>query len=88
VGVINIPIIHYSVEWWSTLHQGPTIAKLDNPSITLAMLWPLMAMIVGFLLYCLAAITQRVRGEVLEREYHARWVRDILSAVPAARAAP
>jgi heme exporter protein C len=84
VGVVNVPIIHYSVEWWSTLHQGPTIAKLDNPSITWAMLWPLLAMICGFLLYCLAAITQRVRGEVIEREHHARWVQDLLGAAQAA----
>jgi heme exporter protein C len=79
VGVINVPIIHYSVEWWSTLHQGPTIVKLDNPSITMDMLWPLLAMIAGFTLYCLAAITQRVRGEVLEREQHARWVHDLVA---------
>jgi heme exporter protein C len=77
VGVINIPIIHYSVEWWSTLHQGPTIVKLDNPSITAEMLWPLLVMILGFTLFCFAAITQRVRGEVLEREQHARWVQEL-----------
>ena len=40
IGAINIPIIHYSVEWWATLHQGPTVSKLDNPSIELSMLIP------------------------------------------------
>lgn len=78
VGVVNIPIIHYSVEWWSTLHQGATIAKLGDPSITMQMLWPLLVMILGFTLYALGAITQRVRAEVLEREKHARWVQEIL----------
>ena len=42
VGVVNLPIIHYSVIWWSSLHQGPTIKKLDSPSITGDMLWPLL----------------------------------------------
>jgi len=58
VGVGNIPIIHYSVVWWSTLHQGPTISKLDNPSITADMLWPLLAMILGFTLFCFAVLTR------------------------------
>ena len=47
VGVINIPIIHYSVEWWNTLHQGPTITKFDKPSIHLSMLIPLLLMAVA-----------------------------------------
>jgi heme exporter protein C len=76
VGVVNIPIIHYSVIWWATLHQGPTISKLDNPSITSDMLWPLLAMILGFTLFFLAVMTQRVQGEVLDREHHARWAHD------------
>jgi heme exporter protein C len=47
VGVINIPIIHYSVEWWSTLHQGPTVTKLSAPSIHISMLIPLLFMAVS-----------------------------------------
>jgi heme exporter protein CcmD len=54
--------------WWNTLHQGPTISKLDNPSITFDMLWPLLAMMTGFALFAMAVLTQRVQGEVLERE--------------------
>ena len=42
VGVVNLPIIHYSVIWWSSLHQGPSIKKLDAPSISGDMLWPLL----------------------------------------------
>ena len=44
VGVVNIPIIHYSVEWWQTLHQGPTVTKFDKPSIHWSMLLPLLLM--------------------------------------------
>ena len=44
VGVVNIPIIHYSVEWWSTLHQGATVTKFDKPSIDVSMLIPLLLM--------------------------------------------
>lgn len=48
VGVINLPIIHFSVEWWNTLHQGATITKFAKPSIAPEMLWPLLACILGF----------------------------------------
>ena len=51
VGVINIPIIHYSVEWWSTLHQGPTVTKLSAPSIDASMLIPLLFMALAFMAY-------------------------------------
>lgn len=80
VGVVNIPIIHYSVIWWSTLHQGPTISKLDNPSITADMLWPLLTMILGFTLFFFAILTRRLQGEVLEREQHARWAQELVAA--------
>lgn len=79
VGVVNVPIIHYSVIWWSTLHQGPTISKLDNPSITYDMLWPLLVMILGFTLFFFAVLTRHLQGEVLEREQHARWSRDVVA---------
>jgi heme exporter protein C len=79
VGVVNIPIIHYSVVWWNTLHQGPTISKFDNPSITGDMLWPLLVMILGFTLYFFAVLTLRVQGEVLDREQDARWARELLT---------
>ena len=77
VGVVNIPIIHYSVEWWNTLHQGPTITKLDAPSIHLSMLIPLLIMALAFKLYYLVALMLRARCEVLERERNSRWVREL-----------
>lgn len=80
VGVVNIPIIHYSVEWWSTLHQGATVTKLDKPSIHITMLIPLLLMAVSFKLYYLASVLMRGRGEVLRREQNSRWVKDIVAA--------
>ena len=80
VGVVNIPIIHYSVEWWNTLHQGPTVTKFDAPSIHLSMLVPLLIMAVAFKLFFLTTVLMRARSEVLEREYRSAWVRELLSS--------
>ena len=79
VGVVNIPIIHYSVEWWHTLHQGPTVTKLSAPSIHVSMLVPLLLMAVSFKLFYAAVLLQRVRSGVLERERNAGWVRNLLA---------
>ena len=78
VGVVNIPIIHYSVEWWNTLHQGPTVTKFDKPSIHLSMLVPLLVMALGFKLYYLTAVLLRARAEVLDRERRSAWVKELL----------
>src|SRR5215469_15275674 len=51
VGVVNVPIIHFSVVWWNSLHQGATVAKFGKPSMDLSMLWPLLAMFLGFMLF-------------------------------------
>ncbi len=80
VGVVNIPIIHYSVEWWNTLHQGPTVTKLDKPSIHLSMLIPLLIMAVSFKLYYLTVVLMRARAEVLDRERRSAWVRELFGA--------
>lgn len=81
VGVINVPIIHYSVEWWNTLHQGPTVTKLDAPSIHLSMLIPLLLMAVAFMLYYAAVLLFRVRYEVLEREHRSQWVGEYVKSL-------
>jgi heme exporter protein C len=78
VGVVNIPIIHYSVEWWSTLHQGATIAKFDTPSIHIDMLIPLLIMAVAFKLYFVAAVLMRARVGILLREQNSRWVKEVV----------
>jgi heme exporter protein C len=79
VGVINLPIIHYSVYWWNTLHQGATITKIGKPSITGDMLWPLLAMFLGFTLYFGAVLMVRLRAEVIRRERNAAWLREELA---------
>jgi heme exporter protein C len=78
VGVVNIPIIHYSVEWWNTLHQGPTVTKLDKPSAHISMLIPLLIMFIGFNTYFFALLFARVRNGILEREKNASWVKELL----------
>lgn len=78
VGAVNLPIIHFSVEWWSSLHQGPTLIRAGGPAITGDMLWPLLAMIAGFSLLFGALLLDRVRSEVLMRERRARWVRNLM----------
>jgi heme exporter protein C len=57
VGVVNVPIVKYSVVWWNSLHQGPSISKLAAPSIEGSMLWPLLIMMLAFILpsFCTSA---------------------------------
>ncbi len=78
VGAINVPIIHFSVEWWSSLHQGPTLVRQGGPAIENDMLNPLLAMIVGFTLVFAALLLRRVRAEVLYRERRTQWVRELI----------
>lgn len=78
VGAVNVPIIHFSVEWWSSLHQGPTLIREGGPSIDPAMLYPLLAMIFGFTFLFGAMLLRRVRTEVLYRERRTRWVKDLV----------
>jgi heme exporter protein C len=80
VGVVNVPIIHYSVQWWSTLHQGPTIAKFGKPSIEVHMLIPLLMMILGFTLFFATAVLIRSRSEILRRERDKHWVAEAVSS--------
>jgi len=79
VGVVNLPIIHYSVYWWNTLHQGATLTKLGKPSMSGAMLWPLLTMLLAFTLYFGAVLLMRLRGEILLRERDASWLRTELA---------
>ncbi len=77
VGVVNIPIIHYSVEWWNSLHQGPTVTKFDKPSIHWSMLLPLLLMALAFQVYYVLALFQRCRAELLLRERNSNWVQEL-----------
>jgi heme exporter protein C len=80
VGLINVPIIHYSVVWWNTLHQTSSVTRMGAPTISTSMLIPLLMMILGFTLYFFAVLLVRVRGEVLRRERSALWIREAVAA--------
>lgn len=81
VGSVNIPIIHYSVEWWNTLHQGPTVTRLGKPAIHASMLWPLLIMALAFQLYFFTLLLMRARVELIWRERRSRWVQELLGSV-------
>src|SRR5688500_11951361 len=71
VGVINVPIIYFSVQWWNTLHQGATIRILGKPSIAPPMLAALLVMLAACWLYSIAVVLARLRRIILEREQNA-----------------
>jgi heme exporter protein C len=77
VGVINLPIIHYSVEWWNTLHQGATVTKLGAPSMSSSMYWPFLICLAGFSFLTAAIACQRFRTEVLARNSMRPWVKQL-----------
>ncbi|MBT7950697.1 MAG: heme ABC transporter permease [Gammaproteobacteria bacterium] len=80
VGAINIPIIHYSVVWWNTLHQPASVSKLDNPSIELSMLIPLLSMALAFKLFYLFIVLVNSRSELLEQEKRSQWVKELVTS--------
>ena len=86
VGVINIPIIKYSVEWWNTLHQGSTFTLTEKPAMPAEMWLPLLLTVLGFYCFFGAVLLLRMRLEVLKREARASWVRDeVLNSLGGAR---
>jgi heme exporter protein C len=80
VGAINIPIIHYSVVWWNTLHQAPSVSKFDNPSIEMNMLIPLLCMAIAFKLFYLCILLINSRSELLEQEKRSNWVKELVTS--------
>lgn len=79
VGMINLPIIHYSVIWWNTLHQGPSLSRFAKPSIAPAMLYPLLIMIAAFFIFYLFILLLRMRNQILWREQKSLWVKEVLT---------
>ena len=67
VGVVNLPIIKFSVDWWNTLHQPATISFTGAPSMYVGMLWPLLFAAIGYTLAFAAIVTARIRAAVMER---------------------
>jgi len=80
VGVVNVPIIHYSVEWWNSLHQTASVMKFSKPTMPASMLIPLLTMTLGFTLLFVALLLTRLRAEVLSRERSAAWIRETVTA--------
>ena len=74
IGVINIPIIKYSVEWWFTLHQPASLKLTSRPAMAASMLWPLLWMIVAFYGLFLTVLCMRLRALLLCFEGPKKWV--------------
>lgn len=74
VGVVNVPIIYFSVKWWNTLHQGASVSLTRAPSMATTMLLGMLVMALAFWMYSIAAGLSRVRSIILERERNAAWV--------------
>jgi heme exporter protein C len=67
LGVVNLPIIKFSVDWWNTLHQPASILRMGGPALDPSMLWPLLLMALLFKLYFAALLLLRMRGELTAR---------------------
>lgn len=77
VGVVNIPIIHYSVEWWHSLHQGASLTKFDKPSMPPSMYVPILIMALAFQFYYALTLFHKCRVELLQRERNSKWVKEL-----------
>jgi len=75
VGVINVPIIYFSVKWWNTLHQGASVSMTQAPSMAKTMLLGMLLMAIACWMYSIAVALMRVRAIILERERQTEWVR-------------
>jgi len=75
VGVVNVPIIYFSVQWWNTLHQGSSVSLTRAPSMAALMLLGMLLMALAAWMYSIAAALARLRKIILERERDAEWVR-------------
>ncbi len=76
VGVVNVPIIYFSVQWWNTLHQGASVSLTRSPSMATTMLTGMLVMTLSFWMYSIAVSLLRLRCIILERERNADWVKE------------
>jgi len=77
VGVVNVPIIYFSVTWWNTLHQGASVSLTKSPSMASTMLWGMLLMALAFWAYTIAVVLMRARSIMLEREGNTEWVKHL-----------
>jgi heme exporter protein C len=82
LGLINIPIVHFSVQWWNTLHQGSTIKLIGPSKMDSSMLWPLIATTLGSKAWFVGSLLQRARAMNLEQESGKDWARESVEASP------
>lgn len=78
VGLVNIPIIKYSVDWWNTLHQPATFTLTERPAMPAEMWMPLLVMVIGFYCFFAVSLMLRTRNEIIYRERRTRWVRELI----------
>jgi heme exporter protein C len=76
VGVVNVPIIYFSVKWWNTLHQGASVSLTKAPTMAATMLTGMLLMALGFWMYSIAITLARVRAIILERERRSDWIKE------------
>jgi heme exporter protein C len=74
VGVVNVPIIYFSVKWWNTLHQGASVSLTKSPSMASSMLLGMLVMALAFWMYSIAVSLVRVRKIIRQRESNASWL--------------
>jgi heme exporter protein C len=80
VGVVNIPIIYFSVKWWNTLHQGASVSLTRAPTMATIMFTGMLVMVLAFWMYSIAVSLARVRAITLERERHTAWAQALGAA--------
>jgi heme exporter protein C len=78
VGVVNVPIIYFSVQWWNTLHQGASV-KPGGTSMAMIMVTGMLVMVFAFWMYAIAAVLHRARSVVLEREQRNAWAQEVIT---------
>ncbi len=79
IGLVNIPVIKYSVLWWNSLHQPATLKLTEKPAMQMEMLWPLLLMIVAFYCFFALMLILRVRNEILQNESNSKWLKELLA---------
>ena len=80
IGIVNLPIVHFSVNWWNTLHQGQTVRLMGPSKIDAGMLWPLLTMALATHLWFFGSVLVRTRVGLLELDGGKDWVRNIALA--------
>ncbi len=80
IGVVNVPIIMFSVVWWNTLHQGSSIGVTHAPKMAATMMQAVLLMTASAWLYAIAVVLARVRRIIVERERKTEWVQKLLTA--------